>query len=270
MTAATIASRELQQAGMESSPNQESLYRFRNGSYVLYVTLAANCVLLDDSDYGFPPAIRNILPRTIDTSYNHAFIDSFGIATFSIREFKGVTTLWHNTKIDIIPLPVVRAIKANCFKVQYDGDWAIAKFARFDWEIRFIETETAIYQTIDEHNIAPKFLGHLHENGRVVGLLLAYMEGRRPQTEQDYGMCASVLSRLHNLGLVHGDVNLDNFIVTGIEAKLVDFETCRSGTVDERMMEVKRLEREFEEDSRRGALADEGEDYEEGEYPIGI
>ena len=83
-------------------------------------------------------------------------------------------------------------------------------------------------------------------------------------------MCASVLSRLHDLGLVHGDVNLDNFIVTGIEVKLVDFETCRTGTVEDRMMEVKRLEREFEEDSRRGALADEGEDYKEGEYPIGI
>jgi len=91
---------------------------------------------------------------TINTSYNHAFIDSSGIATFFIREFRSVTTLWQNRKIDITTLPVVRAIKANCFKVQYDGNWAIAKFARFDWEIRFIEAKTAIYQTIDHHNIA--------------------------------------------------------------------------------------------------------------------
>ena len=71
----------------------------------------------------------------------------------------------------------------------------------------------------------------MHENGRVVGFLLAYIEGRRPQMEQYYRICASALNRLPDLGLVHGDVTLDNFIVTGIEAKLVNFETCRTGTV---------------------------------------
>lgn len=271
MTAGTIASRELQVAGMEASPNKESLYRFRKGSYVLYVTLAADYTVLDGSDYGFPPAIRNLLPQSIDTSYNHAFIDSSGTATFSTRQFKEVTTLWQNSNIDITTLPVVRVIKANCFKVQHDGIWAIAKFARFDWELCFIEAETAMYRTIDEHNVAPKFLGHLHENGRVVGMLLEYIEGRRPRKEQDYETCASVLSCLHDLGLVHGDVNLDNFIVTGVgEAKLVYFEDCKLGTKEERMIEVKQLEREFQKDSQRGAPADRAEYYKEGEYPIGI
>jgi hypothetical protein len=85
MAAPTIGSHELQIAGMESSPNEESLYRFRKGSYVLYITLAGDCVLLDGSDYGFPPSVRNLLPGSIDTSYNHAFIDSSGNTTFSIR-----------------------------------------------------------------------------------------------------------------------------------------------------------------------------------------
>src|SRR5579859_300089 len=245
MTSGTIDTRELQQAGMEASPNNESLYRFRKGSYVLYVTLAANCVLLDDSDYGFPPAIRNLLPQSIDTSYNHAFIDSSGTVAFSTCQLKGVTTLWHDNNVDITTLPVVRPIKANCFKVQYSGSWAIAKFAHFEWEIRFLEAETAIYRTLDGHSgIAPKFLGHLHENGRVAGMLLEYIEGRRPRKEEDYGACASGLGRLHDLGLVHGDINLDNFIVTGVgDARLVDFENCRIGTEEERMIEAKELER---------------------------
>jgi predicted Ser/Thr protein kinase len=230
-----------------------------------------DCMVLDDSDYGFPPAIRNLLPKSIDTSYNHAFIDSSGTSNFSIRQFEEVTTLWHNINIDITTLPVVGAIKANCFKVLHEGEWAIAKFARFDWEIRFIEAETAIYWTIEKHDIAPKFLGHLHENGRVVGILLEYIDGRRPRKEQDYETCAHALSRLHDLGLVHGDVNLDNFIVTGVgEAQLVDFENCKLGTKEERMREVKQLEREFEEDSQRGAPANRGEHYQKGEYPIGI
>ena len=107
--------------------------------------------------------------------------------------------MWHNSKIDITMLPVVRKIKANCFKVKYNGDWAIAKFAQLDWEIRFIETETAIYR-----------------------------------------------------------------------ARLVDFENCRSGTEREKMMDVKQLEKQFEEDSGRGAPNTNNEEYKEGEYPIGI
>ena len=177
---------QLQIAGMEASPNEESLYRFRKDSYVLYVTLAADCVLLDGYDYGFPPAVRKFLPPTIDMSYNHAFIDSSGNVTFSIREFKGVTTLWSHNNIDITTLPVVRQIKANCFKVRFNERWGIAKFARFDWEIPFIQAETVMYRTLDEHNgIAPKFVGHLHENGRIVGMLLEYIEGRKPTNDQD-------------------------------------------------------------------------------------
>lgn len=269
---ATIDSRELRPASMESSPNNESLYRFRKDSYVLYVTLDANCVLLDDpTDYGFPPAVRRLLPPSIDMSYNHASINSSGAISFSKRDFKGVRILWHSTTIDITTLPVVRVIKANVFKVQYNGSWAVAKFARFEFEIPFIEAETALYHDIEEHDIAPKFLGHLHENGRVVGMLFEYIDGRRAEKE-DYEACATVLGRLHSLQLVHGDINLDNFLVlrqAPEKAILVDFESCRRGTEDERMSEARQLEQEFLDDSRRGAPGD-SKDYKEGEYPIGI
>ena len=265
-----IDSHELQQAGMESSPGQNSLYRFRNGSYVLYVTLAPSCTLLDESDYGFPPAIRNLLPRVIDTSYNHAFIDCSGTVALSTRQFKSVTSVWHHNSVDITTLPVVRKIKVNCFKVTYNGMWAIAKFARFDWEIRFIEAESVIYRTLKEQNVGPEFLGHLHEKGRVVGMLLEYIDGRRPRKD-DYGTCANALCRLHGLVLIHGDLNLDNLIVTGEGvAKLVDFENCRLGTEEEREEEMKLLVKDFEEDSRRGTPYPNNDVYKEGEYPIGI
>jgi hypothetical protein len=67
----TIDTHEFQPAGMESSPEEESLYRFRKGSYILYITLAAESRLLK-IDYGFPVAIRRLLPSTLDTTYNHA------------------------------------------------------------------------------------------------------------------------------------------------------------------------------------------------------
>jgi predicted Ser/Thr protein kinase len=265
----TIASHELQPAGMESSPDNESLYRFRKGSYVLYITLAANCRLLPDpSDYGFPPAVRKLLPPTVNTAYNQASIASFGKVIFSRHELKGITTLWHSNSIDITTLPVVREIKANVFKVRYNGEWAIAKFARFEFEIQFIEAETTAYHSIAGNDIAPKFLGHLYENGRGVGMLLEYIDGRRPAKE-DFETCTCCLDQLHRLGMVHGDVNRDNFIVRAGKAKLVDFENCRSGTEEEMRKEVEDLREEFIQDSRRGAPRN-SEDYKEGTYPIGI
>lgn len=38
-------------------------------------------------------------------------------------------------------------------------------FARFDWEIQYIGNET----THINHDIGPRFLGHLTEDGRVIG-----------------------------------------------------------------------------------------------------
>src|SRR5579859_3236795 len=191
-------------------------------------------------------------------SYNHASINSSSAITFSKRNFKGVTTLWHSKTIDRTTLPVVRVIKANVFKVQYNGSWAVAKFVRLEFEIRFIEAETVLYRKIEAHHIAPKFLGHLHENGRVVGRLFEYIDGSRAEKE-DYEACATVLRRLHSLQLVHGDINLDKFLVlrqVPEKVILVDFETCRRGTEDERMREARQLEQEFIDDLRRGVPGD--------------
>jgi hypothetical protein len=63
--------------------------------------------------------------------------------------------------------------------------------------------------------------------------------------------------------------NRDNFIVRTGKAVLLDFENCRRGTEEERKKEVKVLKNDFLNDSQRGAPRD-GEDHQEGKYPIGI
>lgn len=101
-------------------------------------------------------------------------------------------------------------------------------------------------------------------------MLLEYIDGRRLWKE-DYRTCANALCRLHDLGLIHGDLNLDDFIVTEEGAvKLMDFENCRIGTEEETMMELKELGKELEENSGRGAPYANSEEYMEGEHPIGI
>ena len=76
----------------------------------------------------------------------------------------------------------------------------VAKFARFDWEIQYIENETTVYQWIDGHNIGPRFLGHLTEDARVIGFLMERIQDLEP--------CQQTLSRLHCLGIRHGDITI--------------------------------------------------------------
>ncbi|KAJ3496026.1 hypothetical protein NLG97_g2973 [Lecanicillium saksenae] len=103
---------------------------------------------------------------------------------------------------------------------------AIAKVARFPWEIRYIEAETKIYQLLQDSNIAPRFLGHIQEGGRVIGFLLEKVVGC-PAGSDDLEACQTVLHRLHGLGILHGDTNRYNFIIDSeVKATIIDFESA--------------------------------------------
>lgn len=104
----------------------------------------------------------------------------------------------------------------------------IAKIARFDWEVPRIERETRIYELLHQspaEDLAPRFLGHLHEGGRIMGFLLEKIPGRTHASIEDLHDCESTLKSFHALGLIHGDVNRYNFLVGKNSVQLTDFET---------------------------------------------
>jgi predicted Ser/Thr protein kinase len=170
--------------------------------------------------------------------------------------------------VEITTLPVVRRIKANVFNAKYGTVVAVAKVARFEFEIPFIEAETRVYRVIDGHTVGPKFFGHLLENGRPMGMQLEFLDGRRP-IKDDFDACSRSLCRLHSLGWAHGDINRDNFVILGSEAKLIDFEASGPATNQETDTEFDKLYEELIDESGRGAPA-YSEDFADGEYPIGI
>ncbi|KAI1502184.1 alpha-galactosidase A [Biscogniauxia marginata] len=115
----------------------------------------------------------------------------------------------------------------------------IAKTARFEWELPHIEQETRAYQLLEGSRLAPRFLAHVHENGRIVGVLLEKIEGR--------------CGKLHNLGLVHGDVNRYNFFVAEGGMKLLDFERLwRNASPKSLSKELENLHAELVDESGRG------------------
>jgi hypothetical protein len=129
----------------------------------------------------------------------------------------------------------------------------IAKIARFEWEIPRIEQEGHVYRPLQDTDIGPQFLGHVVEQGRVIGFVLENLHGKSASIEHR-GRCTDVRGRLHRLGLLHGDVNRYNFMVGDGWKKMIDFEKSQE-TQDEGFFktEVSSLSSELVDEGGRGA-----------------
>jgi hypothetical protein len=104
----------------------------------------------------------------------------------------GVEDIWHPKSFDCLKLIRVKQITATTevtcssqglFNSSKPTATVIAKIARFQWEISRISQETRIYKSLENTPIGPRFLGHVHEHGRVIGILLEKLEDREAAIE---------------------------------------------------------------------------------------
>lgn len=250
---------------MEADPDDdwESYYRVQIGNRIKYLVVEPGTIDRDDlclSLYCLPP-----LPYDEDWTTARISRDMTGgefRVSFSSRKFAGVKNTWHSNMVNCLELERVQRLTAGTFEALCHSTLplippplatVIAKIARFEWEIPRIETETRIYQLLEGTGFAPAFLGHVHENGRVMGLLLEKVEGRFASID-DIGKCKAALQQLHKLGLRHGDVNRYNFLVDADRVKLIDFEHTHENAVrDSLREELEGLAAELVDDSGRGA-----------------
>lgn len=109
------------------------------------------------------------------------------------------------------------------------------------------------YEWIDGHEIGPRFLGHLTEDGRVIGFLMERVTGARHANLQDLIVCQKTLLRLHELKIYHGDTNRFNFLVCDTITVLIDFDSARKCD-DEHLLkqEMENLPRRLQDTSRKG------------------
>ncbi|UZP35579.1 hypothetical protein NXS19_003395 [Fusarium pseudograminearum] len=130
----------------------------------------------------------------------------------------------------------------------------LAKFAQFPWEIPYFAAETTSYEWIHGRGIGPVFLGHIHENGRVIGFLVEEVRGARTAEPEDLAACQHSLRKLHELGILHGDINKHNFLIGADgEAVLVDFETAHKCSDPELLdEEYRHIKDRLEDTSGRG------------------
>lgn len=86
-----------------------------------------------------------------------------------------------------------------------------------------------------------------------MGFVLEKVEGR-PAMIEDLSCCRSVLQRLHDPGLVHGDTNKYNFIVHDDKVLLISFEKSQFCPDDAESMqnEVESLRGQLMKETGRG------------------
>ncbi|KAI9875361.1 MAG: hypothetical protein M1830_008579 [Pleopsidium flavum] len=218
--------------------------------------------IYDTDDLCFPPALLSKLPPLPPGDWNLAHIAKSSETTkphfaWSVQKaFRGITHAWHATKVDYLSLSLGKMLMANVYEASsahFDTP-VIAKLARFPWEIDYYEAETEAYAWIEGHGIGPRFLGHLTEEGRIIGFLLERVEGRHAVIG-DLSACRAVVSKLHDLGIVHGDLNKHNFLVFESRVVLLDFETAvRSEDTDAMDRELRMLEQQLRNESGKGAI----------------
>lgn len=247
--------------------DEEGMYRVRSGQRVYYLTISTN--VFDEDTMCRPYLLIPQLPSLSDTTWTKIAItrneDGSLAVTPSHDPLKEITFTWHEKRIDVLSLPRINRLRSGVFETLYEGRPAVAKIACFDWQIPRLTRETWAYCVItqtqqlgDGPGIAPEFLGHLTENGRVMGFLMEKLEGRFACSD-DLAQCAALLRRLRglgDLGLVHGDVNRYNFIIeenNGGHVRLVDFEYAQDYDEKLAQAELESLPAELAEETGRGS-----------------
>ena len=240
----------------------ESEYRLRIGHQVKYLVISPKT--FDRDTLSFPIQSLPRLPYDEEWTVAHISKDQASgdlKTSISNRALAGVSCQWHHTRVDCLDLEKTKQLTAMVFEATSHSinpltspstATVIAKIARFEWELQRIEQETRAYQLLEGSGLAPRFLGHVHENGRIMGFVVEKLEGRSASL-QDLSICESALGKLHELGLLHGDVNRYNFLVMEKGVKLLDFECLSENASPESMRkELESLRAKLIDESGRG------------------
>ncbi|KAL2067699.1 hypothetical protein VTL71DRAFT_15795 [Oculimacula yallundae] len=233
-----------------------------------YLTIDPNIYEVDDMC--FPPKLLTLLPPFPAGNWNFGLISKTEehptpfFVEMSRKEYASIQPLWHADSYDYLSFEIGPSLRSNVYVASSPDSKqsVVAKFARFEWEIGYYVAETQAYSWIEGHEIGPKFLGYLTEEGRVMGFLLEKIEGRHAAIE-DLSACKTILKKLHALGIVHRDLNKHNFLITEQGPVLIDFETAEKSSDTKTMeAELERLESQFLDELGIGGIAPE--DVEEG------
>ncbi|KAI6822149.1 glycoside hydrolase family 78 protein [Hortaea werneckii] len=152
---------ELLQA--EVDEETESYFRLLiDEKTVKYITVAAG--VYDTDDMCFGPQLVQIPPEFPPGDWNTGHVDkrtqdNEPIFTRTERtDYTSIQNTWHAVLWDHLDLTFDRYLRTGVYEVKFSKLHlpALAKFARFDWEIPAHDRETVVYEWIEGRDIGPK------------------------------------------------------------------------------------------------------------------
>ncbi|KAF3068177.1 hypothetical protein CFAM422_008014 [Trichoderma lentiforme] len=229
MTTARNSNVQLLSVLVDWNDEEKGAYRFLvDGKDTKYVTVEPGVLPKDNRTFG--PILIPLLPPFPPGEWNEGHVSK-----------------------DPLKLKQVHQLRQNIHVVTHlrFDQTLVVKFAEFPWQMPYFEAETAVYEWLDSHG--PKFIAHLIEAERVFGFVTEYVDGARFADIGDLAACQEILSRLHSLGIKHGDINKYNFLIREGKAMLVDFEASqRCNEKQELEAEYEQLEASLSDTSTRG------------------
>ncbi len=140
----------------------------------------------------------------------------------------GMADDWHPRKIEYVELVKVRTLQPDRLQVVSHPDFdapVLAKIASFPWDIPPLEREAMMYRLLYSSGIVPEFLGHVTEDGRIIGFMTEFIHETPSIRIKNLRSCQDALRRLHQRGIAHGDAHGDNCLIRNDgSAVLIDFE----------------------------------------------
>lgn len=198
---------ELLQA--EADENGDSFFGLLvNGQTIKYLTIETGLYPMEDMCFG--PSLVVILPELPPGDWNDGLVAKNPengqphFARAARTRFSGIKHQWHGKFVDYLDLKIGEKLRTGIYEAtcsQFDTV-VVVKFARFEWEIQYLENETTAYEWIHGHEIGPKFLGYLTEDDRVIGFLMERIRGAQHASPNDLAACQDVIQRLHKLGIL--------------------------------------------------------------------
>jgi hypothetical protein len=161
--------------------------------------------------------------------------------------------LQHVPRYNFFDLELLSWSKHRTSRVRIGGDEAFVKTSPFSYQLGYLRQEVTMYHYLLTENspLVPKLLGYVYEEtpDRIIGFLCQAIPGRHPRAA-DYDRCLDALKRIHAKGVIHGDINRYNILITPTdEVVFIDLENSRltmtNGISDTEM--VTKMEEENQE-----------------------
>ena len=226
--------------------HKDCIYRLRRDysqySTVVYVHLQDLCVISEDRRT-FGPSLIKDLRAVIDIwDENWTTLDIYtsdGKVHYHPNAWKPSSLHISDTddtrRVNVLDLRILHQYRSRVFLSQLESTRCILKIYPFKHQMPYLTRELRAYDRLSQkgYRLSPRLLCYVFERERsqIIGFVCEELDGEFPRLVH-LEACERALTRLHAYGIVHGDLNIYNIIVTPGGPKFIDFEEARLDTYD--------------------------------------